>query len=184
MTRYTTIDSPVGTLLAVGDETGALTHLHMAGQRYGVTADPSWTEVTREGDRGAGRGASCSSRGWSSLGEDPDGFAAVRTQLAEYFAGERREFELPLAPAGTPFQQKIWETVRAIPFGTTTTYGAIAAATGSAPRAVGAAVGRNPIGIVVPCHRVIGATGALTGYAGGLDRKRRLLAHEGAALVA
>ncbi len=158
MTRYTHVDSPVGTLLLTGDETGALTGLFMDGQRYGVAIDPGWRE-------------------------DADGFTAARSQLAEYFAGEREDFDLPLAPQGTPHQQKVWETLRAIPFGQTTTYGAIAAQTGSVPRAVGHAVGHNPIGIVIPCHRVVGANGALTGYAGGLDRKRQLLALEGAALV-
>lgn len=98
-------------------------------------------------------------------------------QLREYLEGARREFTFALAPVGTDWQQAVWRELRTIPFGATTTYGAIAHTLGrpSAARAVGASVGRNPIGIVVPCHRVVGASGALTGYAGGMDRKRWLL---------
>ncbi len=107
--------------------------------------------------------------------EDP-GLEAAR-QLREYFAGERTTFELALAPAGTEFQRAVWAALVEIPYGGTTTYGALAQALGrpNASRAVGAANGRNPIAVVVPCHRVIGADGSLTGYAGGLDRKRTLL---------
>jgi methylated-DNA-[protein]-cysteine S-methyltransferase len=98
-------------------------------------------------------------------------------QLRAYFAGELREFDLPLAPRGTPFQREVWAAVAAVPYGRTATYSEIAAAVGrpSACRAVGAANGRNPLPVIVPCHRVIGAAGALTGYGGGLDRKRSLL---------
>ena len=98
-------------------------------------------------------------------------------ELAEYFAGTRREFTLPLAPAGTPFQQAVWEALRTIPYGETRTYGQIAAQIGrpTACRAVGMANNRNPIAIVVPCHRVVGSTGALVGYAGGLGVKTHLL---------
>jgi len=101
----------------------------------------------------------------------------VARQLAEYFAGERRTFEVRLAPHGTPFQLRVWERLRAIPYGRTTSYGRLAADLGmpGAARAVGAAAGRNPIAIIVPCHRLIGAGGALTGYAGGLEVKRMLL---------
>ena len=101
-------------------------------------------------------------------------------QLAAYFAGELTVFDLPLAPEGTEFQQKVWMQLRAIPFGETRTYGQLAAKLRrpTASRAVGAANGRNPLGIIVPCHRVIGASGDLTGYAGGLPMKRWLLAHE------
>ena len=105
----------------------------------------------------------------------------VQTQLTEYFKGERTKFDLPLANDGTEFQQKVWNEVSRIPFGETTTYGTIAQRLGYAPgisRAVGAANGANPIPIVVPCHRVIGGSGKLTGYAGGADRKRILLALE------
>ena len=105
----------------------------------------------------------------------------TQAQLEEYFAGGRKAFDVPLAPEGTAFQQAVWLLLRDIAFGSTTTYGELAAQLGkpSASRAVGAAVGRNPIGLVVPCHRVIGASGALTGYAGGIERKTWLLRHEG-----
>jgi methylated-DNA-[protein]-cysteine S-methyltransferase len=103
--------------------------------------------------------------------------SAATTQLREFMAGSRSRFELPLAPIGTEWQRAVWDALLAIPFGETTSYGAIARGLGrpSASRAVGASVGRNPIGIVVPCHRVVGSSGALTGYAAGLDRKRWLL---------
>lgn len=105
----------------------------------------------------------------------------VEEQLTEYFAGERTDFDLPLASDGTEFQRKVWGELRRIPFGETASYGEIAARLGYAPgisRAVGAANGANPIPVVVPCHRVIGSNGDLTGYAGGLERKRTLLALE------
>ncbi len=105
---------------------------------------------------------------------------AARKQLDAYFAGRRQIFDLPLAPQGTPFQRSVWARLAQIPFGATTTYGAIANEIGAprAVRAVGASVGRNPISIIVPCHRVLGASGALTGFAGGVERKRFLLALE------
>jgi methylated-DNA-[protein]-cysteine S-methyltransferase len=102
-------------------------------------------------------------------------------QLGEYFAGERTAFDLPLTTAGSRLQELVWAALRVVPFGTTTTYGQIAGGLGLGPgaaRAVGTANGRNPLSIIVPCHRVIGASGALTGYAGGLEAKRRLLTHE------
>jgi methylated-DNA-[protein]-cysteine S-methyltransferase len=103
-------------------------------------------------------------------------------QLAEYFAGRRREFSLALAPSGTGFQQQVWEALMRIPYGETRSYAELARALGrpAAPRAVGAANGRNPISIIVPCHRLIGADGSLTGYGGGLPAKRWLLDHEAA----
>lgn len=115
-----------------------------------------------------------------SEGSDPV-LEAAATQLAEYFAGDRRDFDLPLAPTGTAFQQAVWRALRTIPFGTVRSYREIAGQIGqpSAVRAVGAANGRNPLPIVVPCHRVIGSDGSLTGFAGGLDTKRALLALEG-----
>ena len=102
---------------------------------------------------------------------------ACAAQLAEYFAGRRRDFDLPLDPVGTPFQQAAWRALREIPFGETRSYGEQAAAIGrpTAVRAIGAANGRNPLTIVVPCHRVIGSSGQLTGFASGLDNKRALL---------
>ncbi len=120
-------------------------------------------------------------------GVAPPVLRAARDQLAEYFAGERRVFDLPLDPAGTPFRRRVWELLARVPWGTTTTYGALAAQLGLAPgasRAVGAANGANPIPIVLPCHRVVGADGTLTGYAGGLERKAALLRLEGVATEA
>ena len=111
----------------------------------------------------------------------------VNRQLAEYFAGDRRVFDLPLDPVGTAFQRRVWQLLAAVPWGTTTTYGALAAALGlpaGASRAVGAANGANPLPVVLPCHRVVGADGTLTGYAGGLPRKALLLRLEGVATEA
>jgi methylated-DNA-[protein]-cysteine S-methyltransferase len=151
---HDTVASPVGELLLVGDGE-ALTALHM--QEGPGRIDPP---------------------GANEPGAPP--FAAAREQLAEYFAGRRRRFELPLAPAGTTFQRQVWAALDRIPFGETTGYGELAGtlAAPRAARAVGAANGRNPISIIVPCHRLVGAAGALTGYGGGLDRKRFLLALE------
>lgn len=152
--RYTVIDSPVGELLAARDDVG-LAVLYLPSGKYPTSPRPEWTR-------------------------DDAAFDDVRTQLAEYFAGTRREFDLPLHPAGTPFQQRVWTALRDIPYGETTSYGKTAAAIGEpgAARAVGLANGQNPLPIIVPCHRVIGADGSLTGYGGGLDTKRWLLAHE------
>src|SRR5918992_3148830 len=146
MTLYDTIESPIGELLLAGDGP-ALSAIHMSG-----TPSPGWRR-----DRGA-------------LREPAD-------QLRAYFAGELREFDLRLAPHGTPFQREVWSALRDIPYGGTISYAELAAAVGRphAARAVGAANGRNPIAVVIPCHRVIGASGALTGYGGGLGRKRLLL---------
>ena len=116
-----------------------------------------------------------------SFGErDDDAFPAAVEQLREYFAGTRTTFDVELEPAGTPFQQRVWTALREIPYGETTTYGELAAVLGrpTASRAVGHANGHNPISIIVPCHRVIGTSGSLTGYGGGLARKRFLLALE------
>ena len=109
-------------------------------------------------------------------------FRAAAAQLREYFAGARTAFDLPLEPTGTPFQRDVWAAIAKIPFAETITYAELAARCGrpSAVRAAAAATGRNPLTIVIPCHRVIGSGGTLTGYAGGLDRKRTLLAHEAA----
>jgi methylated-DNA-[protein]-cysteine S-methyltransferase len=107
----------------------------------------------------------------------------VRVALAEYFAGARQRFDFALAPKGTPFQRRVWRALAAVPFGATVSYLALAQSLGlpRSVRAVAAAVGRNPISVIIPCHRVIGSDGSLTGYAGGLERKRKLLALEGAA---
>jgi methylated-DNA-[protein]-cysteine S-methyltransferase len=154
MRSHTVVDSPVGPLTLV-DEEGTLAGLYLHEQRHLPVA------------RAFGP------RDDAVLGE-------AREQLAAYFARELKEFDLPLATAGTPFQQQVWSALRAVPYGTTCTYGELAVAVGrpTAVRAVGAANGRNPICLVVPCHRVVGAGGALTGYAGGLERKSYLLALE------
>jgi methylated-DNA-[protein]-cysteine S-methyltransferase len=147
MLSFHTIDSPIGELLLTGDGR-ALTGLHM--QPFDI--HPQWRR-------------------------DPAAFADAEAQLHAYFEGRLEDFDLPLAPRGTEFQLRVWEALRAIPYGETTSYGELAAAIGSpgASRAVGAANGRNPIAVIVPCHRVIGASGMLTGYGGGLERKRILL---------
>ena len=116
----------------------------------------------------------------------PSSFTEVASQLEEYFAGDRKEFTVPLAPTGTPFQLAVWTQLTTIPYGSTVSYGDIARALGKrlvASRAVGLANGANPISIIVPCHRVIGSDGSLTGYGGGLDRKELLLRLEGAGPV-
>jgi methylated-DNA-[protein]-cysteine S-methyltransferase len=113
--------------------------------------------------------------------DDQPLLASAREQLSAYFRGERKEFDLPLALRGTPFQQRVWQALREIPYGSTTGYGVIATELGlsaGSARAVGMANGANPVAIVVPCHRVIGSSGKLIGYAGGLDRKRTLLGIE------
>lgn len=161
---HTVVDSPVGDVVVVG-EGGALVGLYFA---HGHRGRPAPEEF---GTR------------------DDTGFDAVRRQLKEYFAGLRREFDLPLAPRGNPFQRRVWDLIAAIPYGRTRTYGELAAdladpagAQGvlpagdrSAAQAVGGAVGANPLSVLIGCHRVMGAGGKLTGYAGGLERKRFLL---------
>lgn len=152
---YSRIDSPIGELLLTGDGR-ALTGLFMENQRHGAAATTDWQR-------------------------DDALFANARQQLTAYFAGERQTFDLPLAPTGTDFQRRVWQALRDIPFGKTESYGALARRIDSpkGSRAVGLANGRNPISIIVPCHRVIGADGSLTGYGGGIERKRWLLTHEG-----
>ena len=154
MRTHTVVDSPVGPLTLV-DEEGGLAGLYMHEQRH---LPPT-----------------------ASFGPRDDRvLPALREQLPLYFAGELREFDVPLATAGTPFQQQVWAALREVPYGSTCTYGDLATAIGrpTAVRAVGAANGRNPVCIVVPCHRVVGTDGSLTGYAGGIERKQLLLALE------
>jgi methylated-DNA-[protein]-cysteine S-methyltransferase len=155
---FTTVPSPIGELLLLGTPTADGTAL------TGLYCDPP-----PDGQPPA------------TARRDDAAFADAVDQLEAYFTGERQDFDLPLAATGTAFQHEVWAALREIPYGTTTTYGALARQLGKpvgAARAVGACNGRNPIGIVVPCHRVIGASGNVVGYAGGLDRKRWLLAHE------
>lgn len=159
MTRFfTTLASPVGKLLLTSDGT-ALTGLYLEEHGGSPMSAPS---------------ASCSRH------EAP--FVEAVTQLRAYFAGELESFALPLAGEGTDFQKSVWAALTTIPYGETRSYADIAAQIGKpgAARAVGLANGSNPISIIVPCHRVIGANGTLTGYGGGLERKRWLLEHEGA----
>ena len=167
MTYYTdTFDSPCGPLLCVVDEAGAVVRIEFCNGRHSLKI------IEKLKDAGA------------EVVEDAPRTAEVRRQLAEYFAGERREFDLALAPQGTPFERAVWGELLKIPFGETRTYGEIAETLGrpGAARAVGRANSANPIPIVVPCHRVIGSDGSLTGFGGGLDAKSRLLELEGLAL--
>jgi methylated-DNA-[protein]-cysteine S-methyltransferase len=151
------VDSPVGPLRLAADET-ALRLIEFPDPRHPLAPGDDWAE----GDNAI--------------------LAMTRTQLGDYFAGRRRTFDLPLAPRGTEFQQRVWMALRTIPYGATISYRNLADRIGqpSAMRAVGAANGRNPLPIVVPCHRVIGADGSLTGFGGGLPTKRFLLELEGA----
>jgi methylated-DNA-[protein]-cysteine S-methyltransferase len=148
---YTRIASPIGELLLTGDG-DSLSGLYMQEGRRPKRIAASWTESAAP-------------------------FADVRAQLQEYFAGERTTFDVPLAPAGAPFELEVWRALEGIPYGETVSYGEIARRVGQpgAARAVGTANGRNPIAVIVPCHRVIGADGSLTGFGGGLERKRLLL---------
>ena len=161
MKQHTVIDSPYGPLTLVAED-GVLCGLYMTDQRHRPPEESFGTP-------------------------DETPFAEAEEQLEAYFAGELKEFTLELRLNGTPFQRRVWEQLRAIPYGERRTYGELAAALGNpaASRAVGLANGRNPIGIIVPCHRVVGADGSLTGYGGGLERKQRLLDFEtGTALFA
>jgi methylated-DNA-[protein]-cysteine S-methyltransferase len=150
--------SPLGPMLLVADARGeALAGIYLDRQKYFPD------------DAGA----------WSDAPGLPL-FRKAMAQLDEYFAGTRTAFDLPLAPEGTAFQRAVWTAIGAVPFGATISYGELARRCGrpSAVRAAGAATGRNPLTIVIPCHRIVGSSGALTGYAGGLERKRALLALE------
>jgi methylated-DNA-[protein]-cysteine S-methyltransferase len=148
---YARTHSPIGELLLAGDGS-TLSLLHMLEGRHPVKPGADWRR-------------------------DDDAFAGVRAQLAEYFDGGRTAFDVPLALEGTDFQRRVWEALREIPYGETVSYGELARRIESprAVRAVGLANGRNPVAVIVPCHRVIGADGRLTGFGGGLERKRLLL---------
>ena len=160
MIHYRYYESPLGALLMQSDGR-VLTGLHFHDEKYVPKQQADW-----------------------QLDPDLPIFERTQVQLDEYFAGSRREFDLPIQPMGTEFQRRVWNVLLRIPYGITTTYGAMARDLGqpTAMRAVGAANGRNPISIIVPCHRAIGADGTLTGYAGGLHRKRALLELESTAL--
>ncbi|MBL1084070.1 methylated-DNA--[protein]-cysteine S-methyltransferase [Streptomyces actinomycinicus] len=155
---YTRLDSPVGRLLLTADADGALTSLSVPGQKGRRAVQDGWLP-------------------------DAGPFRAAAQQLAAYFAGELKEFRLPLSAHGTEFRERVWAALDELPYGATTAYGEIAARIGApraAVRAVGTAIGANPLLIVRPCHRVIGANGSMTGYAGGIERKVWLLTLEGA----
>ena len=161
MIAYTRIDSPLGDLLLVGEQHAnglVLASVSFSDQRDAPRPQPDWTP-------------------------DATAFTEVARQLREYFDGRLTQFDLALAGRGTPFQERVWAALETVPYGATTTYGQMAEKVG-APRdrirAVGAAIGANPLLIVRPCHRVVGANGSLTGYAGGVPRKERLLIQEGA----
>ena len=171
------LDTPVGRLLLARDEAG-VRQIHFSNgadpRNPVVGADLKVGPYVREGSVGADLQV-----GPSAVRDDA-AFEDVVAQLTEYFEGRRRQFDLPLAPQGTPFQQRVWSALLDIPYGETISYGELASRIGqkSASRAVGLANGSNPLPIVIPCHRVIGANGKLTGYGGGLAIKERLLAHE------
>ena len=161
MTLYTTVSSPVGELLLTGTRTEggtALASLSLPEQRNAPIRAGTWRH-------------------------DAAAFAEAEAQLDAYFAGDLKEFDLTFTTTGTPFQRQVWAALEELPYGSVTTYGALNAVLGGGKarvRAVGSAIGANPLLIVRPCHRVIGATGALTGYAGGLPAKQALLTLEGA----
>jgi methylated-DNA-[protein]-cysteine S-methyltransferase len=158
MIRFARYESPLGTVIAIADPHG-ITSIDFVDAKYAKRIEPGWVE-----DANDPRLRKCIS------------------QLREYFAGTRREFDLPLSPHGTPFQERVWQEIARVPYGKTISYGELARRAGAPgqARAAGAATGRNPVGVVVPCHRIVGADGSLTGYAGGLSRKQRLLELEGA----
>jgi methylated-DNA-[protein]-cysteine S-methyltransferase len=159
MTRYARLRTPLGPMIAVAED-GGIVALDFDDAKYAPAVDCEWIE-------------------------DP-AFPPLRdcaAQLTEYFAGERGRFDLPLVPRGTPFQQRIWREIAKVAFGETITYAELASRAGApgSARAAGTATGRNPLAVVVPCHRIVGASGSLTGYAGGLHRKEKLLALESSA---
>ncbi len=151
-------DSPLGRMMLVANEAG-LAGVHFLGQKHVRSAKG----LARSGSHQA--------------------LKAAKRQLHEYFSGKRRRFDLPLAPEGSEFQRAVWKAIAGVPFGETISYAELARRAGcpGAARAAGAATGRNPIGIIVPCHRIVGSDGTLTGYAGGLEKKKRLLALEAGA---
>ncbi len=156
MRYYDFYESPHGRMLLVASDDG-LTGVYFDGQKYHPQLEAGWRHDARHAP-----------------------LRQAKRELAEYFGGERKRFETALAPEGTPFQRAVWKAISTVGFGKTITYGALAQQAGApgSARAAGAATGRNPIAIIVPCHRIVGSNGSLTGYAGGLERKRALLALE------
>jgi methylated-DNA-[protein]-cysteine S-methyltransferase len=160
MRIYDLYDSPQGRILIAASDTG-ITGVYFTGQKYFPKDESEWR---RDEKHALARQA--------------------KRELSEYFAGTRKRFEVALDPSGTPFQRAVWKAISTVGYGERISYGELARRAGAEgrARAVGAATGRNPIGIIVPCHRIVGANGSLTGYAGGLDKKRALLALESGAL--
>ena len=156
MRYYDTFDSPHGGMLIAASERG-ITGVYFERQKYAPTQREGWKHAPANVH-----------------------LRKAKKQLQEYFAGRRKTFDLELDPAGSSFQKRVWKAIAGVPYGETISYGELARRCGfpEGARAAGAATGRNPIGIVVPCHRIVGANGKLTGYAGGLDKKRALLALE------
>ena len=156
MHYYDLFESPCGQMLLVADRDG-LAGVYFEGQKYFPQMQPEWRRDAHHAP-----------------------LRQARRELAEYFAGERERFETLLAPKGTPFQHAVWKAISTVGYGDTITYGELARRAGCphSARAAGAATGRNPLTIIVPCHRIVGSDRSLTGYAGGLDRKRALLALE------
>jgi len=153
---YDYYQSPRGRILLVADDQ-ALTGLYFAGQKYHPRIDRKWKRADKH-----------------------EPLRQAKRELSEYFDGKRTRFTVALAPQGTPFQRAVWKSIASVEFGQTITYGELARRAGrpGSARAAGAATGRNPISIIVPCHRIVGSNGSLTGYAGGLAKKRALLALE------
>jgi methylated-DNA-[protein]-cysteine S-methyltransferase len=151
--------SPLGRMMLVANDDG-LAGVYFIGQKHYVRPGSGWRK-------------------------DPDNesLGKAKKELEEYFAGKRKRFDLPLAPEGSDFQRAVWKAIAGVPFGETITYAELARRAGhpGSARAAGAATGRNPIGIIVPCHRIVGSDGTLTGYAGGLEKKKKLLALEAGA---
>jgi methylated-DNA-[protein]-cysteine S-methyltransferase len=158
MRYYDTFQSPQGRMLLVATEDG-LAGIYFAGQKYFPKREKEWKRAPTHAP-----------------------LKKAKRELREYFAGRRKRFEVALDPEGTPFQRSVWKAISKVAFGRTISYGELARRAGApgSARAAGAATGRNPLSIVVPCHRIVGSNGSLTGYAGGLGRKRALLALEGA----
>jgi methylated-DNA-[protein]-cysteine S-methyltransferase len=157
MRYFDLYDSPRGQMLLVASDTG-LSGVYFDGQKYFPETPADWKRDARNAP-----------------------LKQAKSELAEYFAGKRKRFEVALSPEGTPFQRSVWKAIATVAFGNTIAYGELAQRAGcpGSARAAGAATGRNPIGIIVPCHRILGSNGSLMGYAGGLERKRALLALEG-----
>ena len=157
MCFYDTFESPHGKMLLVATEVG-VSGVYFDGQKYFLGAKKEWKHDGRHAP-----------------------LQQAKRELREYFAGRRKRFEVALDPDGTPFQRSVWKAIASVGFGKTITYGELASRAGhpGSARAAGAATGRNPVSIIVPCHRIMGANGTLTGYAGGLDKKRALLSLEG-----